>query len=347
MKIAALHNPQRSVGAALQFIGRFARSSPELGPATAVLARPDPGYDPELRTLYAERMQWDKVLKVLSESAIEAVRDLDEFDAGFSAVSSEDELSVATLKPKMSTVVYATECDGWQPDALEQLFVTESILAGPAINADQRVAWIVVERRTPVRWADLRSVENCDNHLHVLHWDKERKLLYINSSDLDSLHEDLAEAVCGEGVKRLKDEVPFWPLGEIDRPIPTNIGVLSATSWGPPFLDACGTRRLRGFLGGRGTDQGQHQHLRYRLGTRATTPRWARRARGGSEPASRTVDSPAGFDRSPHSARSCRTTALTSGGCFREFVRPQPLKERPKVMPLDMGWAWSSLRRDG
>ncbi len=54
LKIAALHDPHRSVGVALQFIGRFARSRPDLGTATAVVSRPDPGYDERLRALYAE-----------------------------------------------------------------------------------------------------------------------------------------------------------------------------------------------------------------------------------------------------------------------------------------------------
>lgn len=340
LKIAALHNPQRSVGAALQFIGRFARSSPELGPATAVLARPDPGYDPELRTLYAERMQWDEVLEVLSESAIEAVRDLDEFDAGFSA-PSEDELSVNTLRPKMSTVVYATECDGWQPDALEQLFETENILAGPAINADQRVAWIVVERRTPVRWADLRSVENLNNHLHVLHWDKDRALLYINSSDLDSLHEDLAEAVCGEGVKRLKDEVPFRPLGEIDRPIPTNIGVLSVRPGGRRFSMHVGPDVFEGFsVAEEQTKVSTNIFVTGFVEGDHATMGAARKGRIWSQRAAQSIH---GWVRWAAALGSTlQDDSIDLGALFRSFVRPQPLKVRPALMPLDIGWAWSA-----
>ena len=95
----------------------------------AIVARPDPGYDRRLRALYAERMQWDEVLQVLSETAVDAVRDLDEFDAGFTGPGA-DELSVSSLRPKMSTVVYDTTCEEWNPHTLAELFNPEDVLAG-------------------------------------------------------------------------------------------------------------------------------------------------------------------------------------------------------------------------
>jgi superfamily II DNA or RNA helicase len=340
LKIAALHNPQRSVGAALQFIGRFARSSSELGPATAVLSRPDPGYDPELRLLYAERMQWDEVLEILSESAIKAVRDLDEFDAGFSA-PDEDAISVATLKPKMSTVVYSTHCSDWQPGALERLFEAEKVLAGPAINGDQQVAWIVIERRNPVRWAELRSIENLNNHLHVLHWDKDRELLYINSSDLDSLHEDLAEAVCGEDVKRLTDEVPFRPLGEIDRPIPTNIGVLNVRPGGRRFSMHVGPDVFEGFsVAEEQTKVSTNIFVTGFVEGDHATMGAARKGRIWSQRAAQSVHD--WVQWAAALGPKLQDESIDLGALFRSFVRPRPLKERPALMPLDIGWAWSA-----
>lgn len=340
LKIAALHDPQRSLGAALQFIGRFARSDPQLGPATAVVARPDPGYDPRLRTLYAERMQWDEVLQVLSETAVDAIRDLDEFETGF-AGPGDDELSVGALRPKMSTIVYATDCQEWEPHALADLFSSEDVLAGPAVNEDERVAWIVVERRAAVRWADLHSVEDLANHLHLLHWDKNRALLYINSSDLDSLHEDLAEAVCGESVERLRNEVPYRALGDIDRPTPTNIGVLSIRQRGRRFSMHVGPDVLEGFaiaeqqtrvktnIFVNGFSEGEH-----------ATMGAARKGRIWSQRAARSIHEWVRWVRSL--GPKLQDDAIDLDALFRSFVRPRPLIERPRLMPLDMGWTWSA-----
>jgi superfamily II DNA or RNA helicase len=229
LKIAALHDPHRSLGVALQFIGRFARARSDLGTATAVVSRPDPGYDERLRALYAEKNQWDAVIKTLATQAIEEVRELDAFETGFGD-SQQDALSIHTLRPKMSTVVYSTECTDWRPDKLNELFAPEQIVSAPAINADERVAWMVVESRSAVRWAHLQSVEDVVHHLYLLHWDKSRALLYINSSDLDSHYQDLAKAVCGESATRITQDRVFRALGDLQRPTPTNVGVLDLRS---------------------------------------------------------------------------------------------------------------------
>jgi superfamily II DNA or RNA helicase len=109
LKVAALHDPHRSLGVALQFIGRFARSRSDLGSATAVVARPDPGYDERLRALYAEGNEWDEVIEELATQAVEDVQALDTFEAGFGQLP-QDELSIQALRPKMSTVAYETDC---------------------------------------------------------------------------------------------------------------------------------------------------------------------------------------------------------------------------------------------
>lgn len=340
LKIAALHNPQRSLGAALQFIGRFARSDPKLGEATAIVARPDPGYDPRLRALFAERMQWDDVLQVLSESAVDAVRDLDEFDAGFTG-PGDDELSVSSLRPKMSTVVYATTCDEWTPHVLTELFSPEDVLAGPTVNEDELVAWIVVERRAGVRWADLRSVEDLANHLHLLHWDKDRGLLYINSSDLDSLHENLAEAACGVDVERLRNEIPYRALGDIDRPTPTNIGVLSVRHRGRRFSMHVGPDVLEGF-----SVAEQQTRVKTNIfvggfveGEHATMGA-ARKGRIWSQRAAKSIHEWVGWARSL--GPKLQDDAINLDSLFRNFVRPRPLTERPPLVPLDIGWTWSA-----
>ncbi len=340
LKIAALHNPQRSLGAALQFIGRFARSDPRLGAATTIVARPDPGYDPRLRALYAERMQWNEVLQVLSETAVNAVRDLDEFDAGFTG-PGDDELSVSALRPKMSTVVYGTTCEEWNPHALAELFSPEDVLAGPTVNENEQVAWIVVERRAGVRWADLRSVEDLANHLHLLHWDKDRALLYINSSDLGSLHENLAEAVCGEGVERLRNETPYRALGDIDRPTPTNIGVLSVRHRGRRFSMHVGPDVLEGFsVAEQQTRVKTNIFVNGFVDGEHATMGAARKGRIWSQRAARSIHEWVRWARSL--GPKLQDDSINLDALFRNFVRPRSLTERPSLVPLDIGWTWSA-----
>jgi hypothetical protein len=246
LKIAALHDPHRSLGVALQFIGRFARSRPDLGTATAVVARPDPGYDERLRALYAESSEWDAVIEQLAGDAIEDVRELDEFEGGFDE-NGEPSLSIHVLHPKMSTVVYETSCTEWEPGRLAERFAAERIVSPPTINPSEQVVWMVVEVRAGVKWAHLQSLQDVAYHLHVLYWDRERDLLYINTSQLESLHEDLAQAVCGADVRRVEGERVYRVLGDLQRPTPTNVGVIDLRNRSRRFSMHVGADVYEGF----------------------------------------------------------------------------------------------------
>lgn len=338
LKIAALHDPHRSLGVALQFIGRFARTRADLGTATAVVARPEPGYDERLRALYAERNQWDAVIRTLSTQAIEQVQEMDDFEVGFGP-TGPDELSIHALRPKMSTVVYRTRCPDWQPDRLAELFEADTVIAPLAVNAGERVAWIVVESRSAVRWAELHSIENVDHHLHVLHWDKERSLLYINSSDLESLHEDLAQTMCGEDVERITGEAVYRVLGALSRPVPTNVGVIDLRNRSRRFSMYVGADVYEGFPTGEQQTKSNTNIFVFGFaeGERVTMGA-ARKGRIWSQQAAPSV---------LHWVQWCRRLgpkllddAIDLGALFRSFVRPRPLEERPNLMPLAMDWQW-------
>jgi superfamily II DNA or RNA helicase len=340
LKVAALHNPHRSLGVALQFIGRFARTREDLGTATAVVARPDPGYDARLRRLYAEDSDWDSVIETLATEAVDEVRDIDQFEAGFSG-TAHDEISMHVLRPKMSCVIYETTCDEWQPERLAGLFRQEDMLVSPKVNAAERVAWTIVERHSGVRWADLRSIDDLAHHLHVLHWDPDRGVLYINSSDLDSLHEDLAEAVCGETAQRIKGESVYRAMGDINRPVPTNVGVINLRNRSRRFSMYVGADVYEGFsLAEQQTRSntnifvvGYANGERVTMGAAAKGRIWSQRA----------------ADSILEWVRWCRELgpklqddSISLDAVLRSFVRPRPLEERPNLIPLAIDWPWQA-----
>ncbi len=247
LKVAALHDPHRSLGVSLQFIGRFTRvGDASLGDATAVAARPERAYDPHLRALYAEDADWNVVISDLSEAEVEAQQELSDFESSFGA--QPDDVTLRNLEPKMSTVVYRTCCDHWQPERVVEVFPEPALLTYPiAVNVRHRVAWFVTTEITPVRWGNLRTVEEVRHHLYVLYWDAERQLLYINSSDTDSVYPDLAKAVAGDDVERVTGENIYRVMANLARLVPTNIGVLDTRSRSRRFSMHVGADVSEGF----------------------------------------------------------------------------------------------------
>ncbi|MFD7159409.1 DEAD/DEAH box helicase [Kribbella sp. NPDC059898] len=84
LKVAAIHDPQKSLGVTLQFVGRFARTSTNAayGTASAFVARTELEVDRRLRELYAEDADWNLILRDLSQAAVQEQQDASDFEEG-------------------------------------------------------------------------------------------------------------------------------------------------------------------------------------------------------------------------------------------------------------------------
>ena len=247
LKIAAIHDTHKSLAVTLQFVGRFARTSGSvLGSATVVVGRPDGNFDPRLRRLYSEDADWNFIINDLSDGAITQEEGVSEFEAGFSALP--DEVSIRSLLPKMSTVVYRVDPDRWDPHRVKDLYGDDHLLTDViAINERDGVAWFVRENRTTVSWGELRTVEEISHDLFVLYLDRDRGLLYINSSDNESVHEHLAKAVCGDAVAIIKGENVYRVMAQVKRLVPTNVGLLDVRNRSRRFSMHVGADVVEGF----------------------------------------------------------------------------------------------------
>ncbi|WP_409463700.1 DEAD/DEAH box helicase [Amycolatopsis sp. GA6-003] len=226
LKIAAVHDPQKSLGVTLQFVGRLARtsSSSRLGDASVFVARTEYHVDERLRALYAENADWNDVLRDLSEAALGEQRAIGEFESGFT--STPGEVMLRNLTPKMSTVVYRTQSDEWHPEAITDFFGEENLLTVPiGLNPAEGVAWCVVACRSKVAWGDVKTVEELAYELFVLYFDRRRRLLYINNSANSGLFPELAERVSGPST-RFTGSTVYRVMGDITRLVPTTVGVL-------------------------------------------------------------------------------------------------------------------------
>jgi hypothetical protein len=129
----------------------------------------------------------------------------------------------------MSTVVYRAPTGNWEPQSIVDFFGEDNLLTVPiGLNADAGVAWCVIESRNNVRWGDLKTIEEVSCELYVLYFDSGNSLLYINNSANDGVFEDLAEAVLGPGATRFTGSTVYRVMADIDRLVPTKVGVLDA-----------------------------------------------------------------------------------------------------------------------
>lgn len=198
LKIAAFHDIKKSLPVTLQLAGRFTRKKPNLGEATFIANIANVEVRDELKQLYREDPDWNVLLEQSSEKTIEQQVDLQNFIDGFS--DFPDSIPLQNLKPAMSTVIYRTRCENWNPEnfkeGLKSIGKLEKLI--PAINNTTNTLVLVTAKKVPIKWAKLKDIYNWDWELYVVFWDKKQKLLFIHGSNNLSYFKNLAEAVAGE-----------------------------------------------------------------------------------------------------------------------------------------------------
>ncbi len=221
LKVAALHDVHKSLAVTLQFTGRFTRTEENVGDATVVTNIGNADVGGALQDLYAEDPDWNLLLRELADEASGGQVLRSEFLQGFTKLP--ERIPLQNIFPKMSTVVFETQCSRWSPEVLEKF--VRNLYDKPAIHPRKNVAVFVTKELLPVEWGNVRGICDTVYELHILHWQAAEELLYIHSSDKGTLHEDLAKAVCGSGVRAVSGERVFRVLHGVNRLILTNLGL--------------------------------------------------------------------------------------------------------------------------
>ncbi|MEV4610783.1 DEAD/DEAH box helicase family protein [Neorhizobium sp. LMR1-1-1.1] len=226
LKIAALHDKHQSEAITVQFVGRFTRTRKDLGDATVIANVVAAGMRDSLQALYNEDADWNHLLEGLGTRNTAREERRQEVFEGFDQPPTDFPLDQVT--PRLSAVVYETACDRWDPNKIIDAYGPGSIIEGPSINYAERLAVWVLKTEEKLKWTSMRQPVNTAYHLYACHWDDERQLLYVSSSNLSDLHARLAEKVVGGDAKRIRGDDVFRVLDGYKRLILSHLGLSEA-----------------------------------------------------------------------------------------------------------------------
>jgi len=239
LKIAALHDIHKSLAVTIQFIGRFTRSAVGIGSATVIANAADAEVEEALEDLYSKDSDWNVVLRRLSEGATSIQQRQSDFIQGFQ--NSPIGVPLQNIHPKMSLVAYKTTCDDWKPNAIWDLLKKENLLVEPTLNPSERVLLFITKDNTQVTWGDTKSVFDLIHDLYLIHWDQERNLLFINSTNNNGNHAELAKKITNDDSTIIRGEHVYRALYGINRLILSNLGLLHLISRATQFTMHVGT----------------------------------------------------------------------------------------------------------
>jgi superfamily II DNA or RNA helicase len=219
LKIAAIHDKYKSLPITLQFIGRFARtSSNKLGNAKLITNVAMDDLKEAIKELYHQDADWNQLLNIHSNQAINKEVELGEFINKFEKGHIK-EIDLSQLKMKVSTRMFLHPSkrifvNGWKQ-------VLDRDRTTSLINEEDSVFVFIEEIETKVAWSDQKDIVQYDYDFFVLFFDNDNGIVHINETDtgkgnrlVDSMFSE-ASAIKGDSVYRSLEGINRLMIGTL------------------------------------------------------------------------------------------------------------------------------------
>tara|TARA_R110000868_G_scaffold390861_1_gene660685 strand:+ start:1350 stop:4589 length:3240 start_codon:yes stop_codon:yes gene_type:complete len=233
LKIAAIHDERQSLPIALQFVGRFTRTSfTNLGNASFITNVAYPPIKEELNQLYAKNADWNLLLPSMSQGATDKEINFKEFLDGFNALENS-KIPFQNINPAMSSVVYRNKGEDWYPnkwtEGINNIGTYEHQFSKQ--NNEKSTLVIILGKVEKVEWGDFDVVQNMDWNMIVIHWDlrPKKNLVFVHTSLKNLSSDKLVKAIFGDEVSQIKGMDMFKIFHEVKRLTLYNVGARKGT----------------------------------------------------------------------------------------------------------------------
>ncbi|MCY9387886.1 DEAD/DEAH box helicase family protein, partial [Bacillus haynesii] len=219
LKIAAIHDKYKSLPITLQFIGRFARTSGnKLGNAKLITNVAMDDLKVAIDELYHQDADWNQLLNIHSNRAINKEVELDEFIGKFKK-GHVKEIDLSQLKMKVSTRMFQHPSKKFSVNGWKQVLDPDRTTS--LINEEDFVYVFIEEIETKVVWSDQKDIVQYDYDFFVLFFDKDNGIVHINETDagkgnrlVDSMFSE-ASAIKGDSIYRSLDGINRLMIGTL------------------------------------------------------------------------------------------------------------------------------------
>ena len=254
LRIAAYHEPHKTLAPTLQFIGRLSR--PGLPVRPELLAVPD-DVGPETEILYREDRSWQELLPDLVDGLVEEERQVRRFLNRGNWEPASLRLPPLAIRPARSARIF-------HADGGLDLNVTPARLGGADVvwrfhSAEAELLALVTQHPQRPRWLDDEMLDAWNFELHLACFVAERATLFLASDVLPCLRDlqkeigaSAAVAVDGEELRRLAWKIAPDAWFSIGMRPTRMTGAAYEQTAGPRVENALGEDRLRGHSLGHG-----------------------------------------------------------------------------------------------
>jgi len=195
LKIAAIHDPHKSLASTLQFIGRFARTNASDIGTAKFIAINDEELKIENKSLYTSDAVWQEIIIDLSEQKVEEEETQKNYVSSYIDKDieniDESQFSLYGIKTNLHAKIFRVEnfyIEADFPDAC-------AIEFGPFINKNEKTVVAVGRNYITPKWYTGSRLQDEENVLFIIHYQESTKLVFIYSQiKSESLYEKIIES---------------------------------------------------------------------------------------------------------------------------------------------------------
>lgn len=195
LKIAAVHDPHKSLASTLQFIGRFARTTASDIGTAKFIAMNDQELKIENKALYTRDAVWQEIIMDLSEERVEEVEIQKNYVSNYVGQDSEgvddSQLSLYGIKTNLHAKIFRVEDFNIEADFPDEC----AVKFGPHIHKEEKTIVAVGRNYLTPKWYRGRRIQNEENLLYIIHYQESTKLVFIYSQlKSESIYEKIIES---------------------------------------------------------------------------------------------------------------------------------------------------------
>lgn len=195
LKIAAIHEPHKSLSNTLQFIGRFARTNADNIGVAKFIAMNDKDLLIENNALYTNDAYWQELIIDMSEKKINQEESEKEYigEYQFNNLNTTQEFSLHGIRPNCHAKIYRVT--GFNIySAFPKICKVE---LGPYVNENDNTVVAVGKDKFSPKWYINDRINDIENILYIVHYQEETNLLFIYSQlKSETVYEEIAHAFC-------------------------------------------------------------------------------------------------------------------------------------------------------
>lgn len=205
LKIAAIHEPQKSLASTLQFVGRFARTNASDIGTAKFIAMNDENLRIENRKLYTNDSVWQDMIIQMSEEKISGDFENSEAIKQFSRPENGQEMiSLHNVRPNCHARVYRVTGFNFDASFPEELSIEGNVYKSTDTNT---IVGLAMKKEIPL-WLDANQAVNTQVNLFIVHYQSSTGLLFIYSQlKTDVVYESIAKNFCETYTKIPRNEM--------------------------------------------------------------------------------------------------------------------------------------------